>query len=200
MSEYSEIQSTNQQRLSLGLIGGIMVIVAIISPLVIAIFIDEWNTNITILFMTGQISFYPQGLDFYFNPFNLLATLPLTFLRIGFMVMMIRLYQGKTTRKRTLIVGILSELQLVGFFYGNMLIMMLIYPYPMFYLQIMIPIPILLLVGFLIMHFDPPTEGTTWIEEEKTGSWWDRQDEKSPATTESPKEETNKSKEPDSPW
>ena len=200
MSEYSKIQSANQQRLSLGLIGGIMVIVTIISPLVIAISSNEWNTSIVILFMTGQISFYPQGLDFHFNPFNLLATLPLTFLRIGFMIMMMRLYQGKTTRKRTLIVGILSELQLVGLFYGSMIIMVLISPFMMPYLQIMIPVPLLLLTGFLIMHFDSPTEGTMWIEEEKTSSWWEKSEEEPAKTTESPKEKAKKAKEPESPW
>jgi len=200
MSDRLKTQSSNKQRLSFGLIGGIMAIVAVFSPLVLSINSSEWDTSIMIVAMTWQGNISSWGSYFYFDLYGLFASLPFTFLRLAFLVLMIRLYQGKTTKKRTLIVGILSELQLVILFYGAMIISILLSPYPPSYLQIMIPVPLLLLTGILIMHFDPPKEGTMWIEEETAGkSWWEKPDEE-PTTTEPPKEKAKKSKEPESPW
>lgn len=202
MSDHSKTQSSTRQKLSPSIIGAVMGIIAVLAPIVISVSNYGWGEVSTmIIAMTWQASYSPWGPGYYaFNPFMLLSTLPLTFLRIVFLVMMVRLYQGKTTKKRAILVGFACELQLVALFYGSMLLAMLLSPYPFELYQIMIPIPILFFIGLLITKFVPPTEVTTWIEEEKTDSWWERQDEKSPATPGSSKEKTKKAKEPDSPW
>jgi hypothetical protein len=114
--------------------------------------------------------------------------------------MMIRLYQGKTTKKRALVVGILSELQMVVIYYGMGLIVMLFSPGFDPFFQIFVPIPLLLFVGLIIVQLYPPEEQTMWIEEEQSRSWWESEDDKSTSTTEPPKDKSKKSKEPESPW
>ncbi|MHA1577963.1 MAG: hypothetical protein ACTSU3_11440 [Candidatus Thorarchaeota archaeon] len=201
MSDQLNTQSPTKQRLSPGLVGGIIGIVAVISPIGVIFRNEGWgDLSSMIISMMWEMNYSPWGQDFQFNPFNLLGTLPLTFLRIVFVIMMIRLYQGKTTKKRTLVVGIASELQIAALFYGAMLFTMLLFLSPIPFFQIVIPIPILFAIGLLIMKFGPPAERTMWIEEEKTRSWWEPQDEESTTTTEQLKEKTRKSEETESPW
>ena len=107
---------------------------------------------------------------------------------------------SKTTKKRTLLVGIAGELQFVTIFHLIQLSSMIMYSMPFDSLQILLPTPILLFVGFLIIHFYPPVKTTTWIEETGSETWWDKPQEE--GTEESKPEETKRkpSKEPESPW
>lgn len=194
-------EDSKPQRLSLGLVAGIIGIIAVISPIAIMFTDYGWgDLSAMIISMTWQMNYSSWGQDFRFDPFSLFASLPFTFLRIVFAIMMMRLYQGKTTKKRTLLVGIASELQLAVIYYIPTLLMLLFAPSMYFFIQIIIPIPVLFAIGFLIIKFAPPTERTMWIEDEKTSAWWEKSDEEPSKTTEPPKEKTKKQKEPESPW
>jgi len=191
--------SSTKQRLSSGLVGGIMGIIAVLSPIALSYDSYGWGgMNSMIIAMMWQLHFNSWGL--IFDPTGLIASLPLTFLSIVFVVMMMRLYQGKSTKKRTLLVGFASVLQLEAVFYGTMIFDWMLYPSFNPFSIIIFPIPILLIMGLLIIHFYPPAEGTMWIEEEKTSSWWEKSVEDPAKITEPPKEKAKKSKEPDSPW
>jgi len=178
-----------------------MGITTVLSPIAMSVYDSGWGeiTTSTIA-MTWMMNTSPWGLDFRFDPFTLFASLPFTFLRIVFAIMMLRLYQGKTTRKRTVVIGIASELQLILIFYVPMLLTLLLFPTGYFSFQLILPIPILIGIGLIIMKLSPPTEQTMWIEEEKSSSWWEKQDEEPAKTTAPPKDKAEKSKEPESPW
>lgn len=199
MSDHLKTQPSTKQRLSPSLVGGIMGIIAVLSPIALSYNIYGWGEmNSMVIAMMWQVYIYSWRVNF--DPSGLIASLPLTCLRIVFVVMMIRLYQGKSTKKRTLLVGFASALQLAAVFYGVMIFDWMSYPSFNPFSIIIIPVPILFVIGLLIMQFYPPEEGTMWIEEEKTSSWWEKADEETTTTTEQPKEKIKKSKEPESPW
>ena len=200
MTHNPESDTHSRNRLSPALIGTVMALIAIIAPIAISLIGSEWETSISVIAMTWQGYFSSWGSDIFFDPFSLIPSLPFTILRLVFVYMMVRLYQGKTTRNRTLLVGIASELQLAAIYYGMTLITMLVFPTGYFYFQIIIPIPILLFAGFLIVHLYPPGKTTMWIEEVESRSWWDTQQDEE--TDESKPNETKKKspKEIDSPW
>jgi len=201
MSDHLEPPSSTKQRLSPSLAAGIVGIIAVISPIAIMLTDYGWgDLSAMIISMMWQMNYSSWGQEFRFDPFSLFASLPFTFLRIVFAIMMMRLYQGKTTKKRAILVGIASELQLAVIYYLPTLFMLLFAPSMYFYIQIIIPIPVLFAIGLIIMKFSPPAERTMWIEDEKTGSWWEKSDEEPTQTTEPPKEKTKKQKEPESPW
>lgn len=200
MSSESEFDMQRGQKLSSTIIGTIMALIAIFAPIMIVINQYEWETNIVVAAMTWQANYFTWGSNIYFDPFILISSLPFAFLRIIFVIMIVRLYQGRTTKRRTLLVGIASELQLVALYYSVILLGILIAPRGFSIYQYMIPIPILLFVGFLIIHLYPPRVKTMWIEEVESRSWWDKPQEE--GTEESKPEETKRkpSKEPESPW
>ena len=96
MSKESEPDTHHIQRLSTTLIGTIMALIAILAPIMIVINQYGWETNTMVVAMTWQASYYTWGSDIFFDPFSLIGSLPFTFLRIFFVYMMVRLYQGRT--------------------------------------------------------------------------------------------------------
>lgn len=117
----------------------------------------------------------PYGLHWMIDQFTLFMTLPMTFLRIVFVLMVMRAYQGKTTRKRAAFAGVASELQMPMIYYGVILLMFMITSYyPMGSFMTVIPIPLLLLLGLIIMRAKPPPgEPTKWRDEDRQGYWWE---------------------------
>ena len=83
---------------------------------------------------------------------------------------MIRLYKARTTKKRTLILGIVSELPMTLPLL-EVLIMWLLNPYgPM---ALGGPTLILLIVGILIIRLKPPPKPPEiWEEMPEEKSWW----------------------------
>ena len=98
-----------------------------------------------------------------------LATLPFTFLRYVFVYMMVKFYRGRTTRKRIILVGISSELQLLVLSFPALLMILFS---STDYLMIFLPIPSILVIGLLFIHFIPPNPTLIWIEKEELHQWW----------------------------
>ncbi len=102
------------------------------------------------------------------NPFMLIGNIPLTFLRLVFVYQIYKLYQGRTTRKHTMLVGAASELQMAitGILGAIMPVFSLIS-------RLFIPIPILFLAAIIAIKVTPPSEiSTPWKHSEDTESWW----------------------------
>ncbi len=118
-------------------------------------------------------------------PLAFIGNLPATFLRLVFVYQMYKLYLGRTSRKRTLLVGAASELQTatIGIF-GAVI--------PVFSLmsRFFIPIPILFVTALIIIRLTPPgTVTTPWEDTEDTESWWEessKDEERTPRTKEAP--------------
>ncbi len=102
-----------------------------------------------------------------------------TFLRPVFAYQMVRLYQGKSDKKQTLLVGLLTELQMLIIDVPAMLIL----SYGSFYI-FHLPIPLLFLAAVLVMRFVPPRpRDISWVEkEEESSNWWNSENDDKPKT------------------
>jgi hypothetical protein len=97
--------------------------------------------------------------NFFFDFFSVIVLLP----RVAFVVAIIRLYSGKTTMKRAISIGVISEMPLMLLMVVGSS-MVLFDPYwP--YLIIGIPTPVLLFIAYLIIRFRPPIKDVVeWLE------------------------------------
>jgi hypothetical protein len=92
--------------------------------------------------------------DIIIDPILLVGGLPFTCLRLVFVYQMHRYLLGRTTRTRTIILGISSELQLVLMTYPLIIILTLTGTSDIIN-GFFIPIPVLLLVGLVIIQIVP---------------------------------------------
>jgi len=154
-------------------IGTIMAIVAILAPVGASIhsYTGFTEYNVTIVAMTWLLIVDPFGSYWFVQPLLFFSTLPMTFLRFVFAYMMVRVYQGKSTRKRALVVGVASELQYPVIYLLPILVGVFT-PFPVFPIPLFLPIPILLLLGFLIIRIRPPAQlPVSWRADDQSG-WW----------------------------
>jgi len=126
---------------------------------------------------SNGFGYFGNSIYFDFNPLMLIGSLPFTCLRFVFIWMMYRLYCGKTTLKRAAVAGIAAEIQLLVIYLITSLPMLLYYPEGIFYMQFPIPIPVLILVAFLLTKRYPIPEDKQWIEREQVQQWWDKPEE-----------------------
>jgi len=117
------------------------------------------------------------GINWMIDPSTIFMMLPMTFLRAVFIVMVLRAYQGKTTRKRAALTGVGAELQLPFIYYGVILLLFIITPsYPGGSFMTVLPIPLLLALGIIIMRIRPPPgEPTKWKDDDRQGYWWEEE-------------------------
>jgi hypothetical protein len=113
------------------------------------------------------------------HPFVLIASLPYTFLKPVFLFMFYRLYKGRTTRRRTIFVGLLSELQVAVPSYLSYIITISMYPPGWFSFPIVYPIPLVFIIGLVALKLSPPPEDQSWIQESEPSYWW-KETEKHP--------------------
>ncbi len=127
--------------------------------------------------MTWWLVIDSVGIHWMTIPSAIFTMLPMTFLRAVFVVMVMRAYQGKTTRKRATIAGVASELQMPLIYYGVILLVFVIMSYyPGGNFMTLIPIPLLLLLGLMIMRVKPPPgEPTRWKDDDRQGYWWEEE-------------------------
>ncbi len=178
-----------------GPLGVLMMTIAVLVPAGINLELDP-STGLmmycSLIFMlwTSPITFginNPPGTFQNVNPIpsplGFLGNLPITFLRFVFVYQMYRLYEGRTTRKRTLLVGAASELQV-----ATIGIMGAIMPVFSLMSRFFIPLPILFLAVLSIIRLVPPCEVTKpWETPEDAESWWEqssKDEESSPQTEE----------------
>jgi hypothetical protein len=104
----------------------------------------------------------------------ILAALPFSFMRIGFVYMIWRAYEGRTTVRRALRIGVAMELWFSLLFYMPNVIALLLTPIVFMFWPLAIPLPILLVSGWLALRLSPPVGIlTSWVDEEQPEQWWD---------------------------
>ncbi len=159
-------------------VGIVMSLVALLAPLAFSIAVyDGLHLSVTAV-LWGFISSPYQTYLEILNIFTLAMMMPFGALRLAYAYQMLRLYKGRTTKKRTLTLGIVSELPFVMLFILY-LIMWFLNPYsPM---GLAGPTLILLIVGILIVRFRPPPESPEiWVELSEEKSWWEKRSEEEP--------------------
>jgi len=105
------------------------------------------------------------------------ALLPLLVIpRLYFISMIKKLYDEKTTRKRVVRVGIISEIWLPVVYYIPLLPFVIMTPGAIGGIPITIPIPILLFAGMYLLR-RRPARGmpSTWAEIDGSQDWWEEQ-------------------------
>jgi hypothetical protein len=103
------------------------------------------------------------------NIFTFAITIPFGFLRLAYAYQMVRFYKGLTTKKRTLTLGIVSELPFAILFIP-FFIMSFLDPYG---INLAGPTLILLIVGILIIRLKPPPKlPEIWKEMFEEKPWW----------------------------
>ena len=155
-------QSTNRGTFFSLVVAFLMTVVAFLGPF--AVIISEAYFSITAVAWNAYVSI--TGVYFYWmSPAQWFMSLPITFLRLYYVYQMKLLYDGKTTQKRALKFGILSECPPLIFGIVTSLPLLFIPGY--LYAFMPIPIPELLLIGLLFMKvIPPPKEPLSWIEKQ----------------------------------
>ncbi len=149
--------------------------VLIVSLLLITLF---GPSNLNIYLELGRI--YLIGMSWELGSFMLsftffLVGLPFMFFRLVFVYQVYKYYLGTTSRKRVVITGILGELQ---FPIISLLMIPICLSNPNLAVIISIPIPILLIAGFLMLRYIPKPKGISeWTELDEDKDWWDKEKE-----------------------
>jgi len=170
MSEEPATPAINDKPVNPVVVGIVMALVALLAPLAFSITVyDGLHLSVTAVLWGFISSPYQTYLEIV-NIFTLVTMMPFGFLRLAYAYQMVRFYNGLTTKKRTLTLGVVSELPFVmlSILY---LIMWFFYPYsPM---GLAGPTLILLIVGILIIRFRPPPESPEiWEEMSEEKPWW----------------------------
>jgi hypothetical protein len=141
-----------------------MLIIALVTPYSITYaFVGKYYDEqlIIILAMLWSIFFYPPDrleFEFVFDPTYFIGLLIIRcFFRIAFVHQIFRYYQGDIKRRQVVCVGLLGEAQIAVVWIP---VLMGLIPF-----QILVPIPILLLAGLILLGFVPPLSRTSeWID------------------------------------
>jgi hypothetical protein len=129
--------------------------------------------------MTWQITDIATMSFYMFDTPMVLITFLLAFMRPVFVYQLARYYKGETTRGRTIIVGLISELQLT-IITALVLLYLFSNPVMMYVLMIAVPIPVLLLLGLMFMWRVPvPEVPVPWKELDEPKDWWEEKQEAS---------------------
>ena len=173
MSEEPVTPAIDDKPVNPEVVGIVMALVALLAPLAFSIAIyDGLHLSVTAVLWGFISSPYQTYLDIL-NIFTLFAMMPFGFLRLAYAYQMVRLYKGRTTKKRTLTLGIVSELPFMILFIPFVIIWLLDQHGSV---ALGGPTLILLIVGILIVRFRPPPESPeTWAEISEEKSWWTKE-------------------------
>jgi hypothetical protein len=150
----SSPEDVGERKLEVRIVTFLLVLTALVSPYSINVYPHEmygWMLNLTGMTWTMiNMNFW----DIVIDPVIFIVGLPFTCLRLVFVYQIHRYLLGRTTRKRTIIIGILSELQLLLMTLPIITILLLLGNTDIVS-GFFIPIPVLLLVGLVIIRVVP---------------------------------------------
>jgi len=168
------VESTNHDNKSRSQ-AAILLILGLFAP--IMLMINTWGMfqeiNIQSMFWTyTQNSYMPSFFGFsLIQPYALSSMFPFLLLRMVPVSQIYRYYNRKTTRKRAFIATFIGDGVLLIFTSPTII---LSFMFGMFYFY-MIPLPIQMIVGFLILWRRPlPEPITPWKSLSDEKSWWDK--------------------------
>ena len=169
MSEKPVTPAINDELINPEVVGIVMALVALLAPLAFSIAVYD-GLHLSVLAVLWIFTSVPWGTHLETSNTFLSYLMPFGFLRLAYAYQMFRLYKGRTTKKRTLTLGIVSELPFALVFIP-VLIMWFLNPYGPMYL--MGPTFILLIVGILIIRLKPPLEPPEiWEGMADEKPWW----------------------------
>ncbi|MGD2072358.1 MAG: hypothetical protein PVG65_02590 [Candidatus Thorarchaeota archaeon] len=119
----------------------------------------------------NPMGFGVQGYGFFFlNPIVIYNTFPIWFLSIMFAIQVVRYRTGNALKRKTLQLGILSIIppSILGFigYIGIVQAGLLIYSGP---------IPIQLIVGYVLMRYSDKWKADLLFEKDDVPSWWEEE-------------------------
>jgi hypothetical protein len=126
----------------------------------------------SIFWMYSTSPYYTSFLGFSLMPiWSLFSMFPFLLFRMAAVLQIYRYYNGKTTRKRAAIVSTIGDGILLILFLPSIIVSIM---FGMFF-YIVIPLPIQMVVAFLILWRSPlPVPKTPWESEDKPKSWWEK--------------------------
>lgn len=153
-----------EQSIDPRIVGIVMLVIAVLAPYVFSVYSNIYDE--TIVEMTAGL-WHLNTLDelpiIVIGPLITLAAAPFLILRLLFVHQVYECYQGKVSRRRAIVVGLASELQIVVILIVAYVTALSGVPIP--YIPIAAPIPMLLMVGLVFLYFYPSL-GTARIWEE----------------------------------
>ena len=218
-SDEPEPDKTTEERIKPRNVGIILVITALITPIAANISFNPWDGYFfSLLFMFCYVNFSARwGFDIYptIYPYwgfpDIYYIMSISMMlgvyagpRIVFSYQMVRLYKVRTTKKRAIILGLITDCYFLFLMLPTLIAMLL---YPSGYLYMILPVPLVFLVALLLIKLRPPPKVLTpWKELDKPDKWWEKK-EAAPMTappqaqsTGVTTEEKTPSKPKDGPW
>ena len=152
----------------------LMTVLAFLAPVASAGYANGFGYNITISSVLWAIYMDGYSIRFEFlNPLILMTMIPFLMFRVASVYQMTRYYQGKTTKGRARLAAFIGDapfLILYAFvfivigFYGGV--------------GLNLPLPIMMIVGFLLLWKFPAYEATVpWEGTSEPKSWWEENPE-----------------------
>ncbi len=173
-------------------IGVVMLIMALFLPLALTSDFDFGFQGPTIVSATWlwRLGWTIYSFVWEYEPLSyIFSILPFTFLRYFFVYIMVDYYRGNTTLNQVYYSGIACELQ-----FSIMYIF-----FDIFQKNSVLPIPLLIVVGILLLRIFPPKWNLMWIEIEEPNEWWPKLESENSEPPVSTAEEKIDQKETDSP-
>ena len=143
MEEVEMSQSENNVRFAF--LAAVMLAIAFLLPFAYRVDVGPGPDSIRAMIWDYIESSWYSGFRFW-NPFDVL---PYTLLRLIFAVMLTRAYLGRTTAKKTLLVGILAELQ--PFLVSAPLVFLIDWPGGDPWVPLYVPFPFMLALGVILL-------------------------------------------------
>jgi hypothetical protein len=133
-----------------------------ISAILWSVYLDEWGFRFS-----------------FINPFTAMMMVPFVLFRVGSVFQLSRYFQGKTTKGRARIGAILADAPFL-FVYGIWLFTMGITSG----IGLNLPLPIMMIVGFLLLWKFPAFEPTVpWEGSDEFKPWWEEDTEEKAEST-----------------
>ena len=159
------IENRKKSRLP-GNVGILIGIIVILAPYGVAITNPIYIISITWIVLIGSESWSYLLLI----PLLWVMYIPFTFFRFMFIRDIMQFYRGELKKGRLIKVGILADSSIV--IYGSLDYIQYIFDPIHIDLELVIPIPLLLLIGWLLLKFFPPQKDQEWIKRERDEGWW----------------------------
>ena len=178
MSEEPATPAIEDKPVNPTVVGIVMSLVALLAPL--AFGLSGWDgLHYSVIAVLWSFTSTPYSTYLEItNIFTLVTMMPFGFLRLAYAYQMVRFYKGRTTKKRTLTLGIVSEIPFAILFIPYLIMWLL---NPLGPIALGGPTLILLIVGILIIRFRPPPKSPeTWVELSEEKSWWEKKSEEAP--------------------
>lgn len=138
-------ESTSETAVRFSILTTFMLVVVLVLPFAYRVDIGPGPDSIRAMTWDYIEASWYSGCRFW-NPFDVL---PYTFLRLIFAVMLTRAYLGRTTAKKTLLVGILAELQ--PFLVSAPLVFLIDWPGGDPWVPLYVPLPFMLALGVILL-------------------------------------------------